>query len=178
MKKFLIAFATLIIATTLASANTNDTAVGTWLSIGDDGITPTGYWTLYVADNGTLSGKMIYAIGEALDEDLSHCDETYRDYPVKVDFSTQTLIDTILMYNLQFKSEGEWIRGNIIDPDNAKVYYVRVTVDGDTMKMRGSLDKAGWLGRSQNWIRTTEERAIEARDNFESKAEVSIKHSL
>lgn len=174
----LLAVVALTFTFVTASTNSDDPAVGVWLSVADDGVTPTGYWKLYVAENGTLFGEMIYAIEEALDETLSLCDESYRDYPVEGNVSEMPLLGTTLMYNLNFKKEGEWIRGNIIDPDDGKIYYVRVKVEGDKMTMRGSIDKAGWLGRSQTWRRTTMERAIESRDNLETKAQAATMHDM
>ena len=45
--------------------------------------------------------------------------------------------------------------GKILDPANGKVYNCTMSFDSKTgkLKVRGSLDKSGLIGRNQSWIR-------------------------
>ena len=45
--------------------------------------------------------------------------------------------------------------GYILDPDNGKEYYSSLQYDSKTgkLKVRGSLDKRGWVGRNQYWVK-------------------------
>ena len=43
--------------------------------------------------------------------------------------------------------------GKVLDPDNGKLYYAKIYLKDGKLVLRGSLDKAGLLGRSQTWIR-------------------------
>ena len=47
------------------------------------------------------------------------------------------------------------LKGKIYDPDDQKTYFGKVTYEPktDELVLRGSLDKAGLLGRSQTWKR-------------------------
>ena len=47
----------------------------------------------------------------------------------------------------------EYSGGTIYDPGNGKTYYCSMKVDGDVLKVRGSLDKRGLLGRTMDWFR-------------------------
>lgn len=57
------------------------------------------------------------------------------------------------MLNGLKKSEGEYSGGTIYDPGNGKTYYCSMKVEGDVLKVRGSLDKKGRLGRTMDWFR-------------------------
>ena len=54
------------------------------------------------------------------------------------------------------KSGGEYVGGNIYDPGNGKTYNCSMKVEGDVLKVRGSLDKRGLIGRTMDWFRVKE----------------------
>lgn len=39
------------------------------------------------------------------------------------------------------------------DPGNGKTYNCSMKVEGDVLKVRGSLDKRGLVGRTMDWFR-------------------------
>lgn len=54
------------------------------------------------------------------------------------------------------KTDGEYAGGKIYDPGNGKTYNCSMKVEGDVLKVRGSLDKKGLLGRTMDWFRVKE----------------------
>lgn len=50
-------------------------------------------------------------------------------------------------------SGDEFSGGKIYDPGNGKTYNCSMKVEGDVLKVRGSLDKKGLLGRTMDWFR-------------------------
>ena len=56
------------------------------------------------------------------------------------------------------EGEGEYSGGSIYDPGNGKTYNCSMKVEGDVLKVRGSLDKRGLLGRTMDWFRVKEEK--------------------
>ena len=48
---------------------------------------------------------------------------------------------------------GEYTGGTIYDPGNGKTYNCSMKVEGDILKVRGSLDKKGLIGRTLDWFR-------------------------
>lgn len=54
------------------------------------------------------------------------------------------------------KSGAEYKGGSIYDPGNGKTYNCSMKVEGDVLKVRGSLDKRGLLGRTMDWFRVKE----------------------
>ena len=56
------------------------------------------------------------------------------------------------------EGDGEYSGGSIYDPGNGKTYNCSMKVEGDVLKVRGSLDKRGLLGRTMDWFRVKEEK--------------------
>lgn len=50
-------------------------------------------------------------------------------------------------------SNGEYSGGKIYDPGNGKTYNCSMKVEGKVLKVRGSLDKKGLIGRTMDWFR-------------------------
>ena len=48
---------------------------------------------------------------------------------------------------------GEYSGGKIYDPGNGKTYNCSMKVEGDVLKVRGSLDKRVLIGRTMDWFR-------------------------
>lgn len=48
-----------------------------------------------------------------------------------------------------------YLKGKVYDPESGKTYFGKVTYEAktDELVLRGSLDRAGLLGRSQTWKR-------------------------
>lgn len=51
------------------------------------------------------------------------------------------------------KNGTEYTGGKIYDPANGKTYNCSMQVEGDVLKVRGSLDKKGLIGRTMDWFR-------------------------
>ena len=55
------------------------------------------------------------------------------------------------------KADGkEYNGGTIYDPGNGKTYNCSMRVENGVLKVRGSLDKRGLLGRTMDWFRVKE----------------------
>ena len=65
---------------------------------------------------------------------------------------SRQLIGLNMLSGLKQKG-GEYSGGSIYDPGNGKTYNCSMKVEGDTLKVRGSLDKRGLLGRTMDWLR-------------------------
>ncbi len=53
------------------------------------------------------------------------------------------------------KQHGDHLKGKLYDPESQKTYFGKISYKAktDELVLRGSLDKAGLLGRSQTWKR-------------------------
>ena len=65
---------------------------------------------------------------------------------------TRQIIGLNMLHGLK-AVDGEYSGGKIYDPGNGKTYNCSMKVEGNTLKVRGSRDKKGLLGRTMDWFR-------------------------
>ena len=51
------------------------------------------------------------------------------------------------------EENGELRGGKVLDPESGKFYYGKIYIKDGKLVLRGSLDKRGFLGRNQTWLR-------------------------
>ena len=141
MKKLLIA-AALATAGTLAFAQA--TPVGLWKTIDDE--TKTEKSLVRITESGgVLTGKVEKIMDPAKqDSKCDKCTDARKDKPV--------LGMTIVEGVKKNPDEPYWDGGTILDPNNGKVYKVRMTPKdgGKTLEVRGFI---AFFFRNQQWIR-------------------------
>ena len=65
---------------------------------------------------------------------------------------TREVMGLNMLHGLK-KDGKKYSGGKIYDPGNGKTYNCSMQVDGNTLKVRGSLDSMGILGRTMDWFR-------------------------
>ena len=103
--------------------------------------------------NDHLSGSIV-----ALAEPLTETGEikTDRHNPDQA-LRSQPIIGLRILWGFRRDETGKWIKGRIYDPEEGKTYHAGITLDGDQLKLRGSLDRWGMLGRTTIWTRRENE---------------------
>ncbi len=102
-----------------------------------------------VREDGGFAGY-IRALEEPLDEagepkrDVHNPDPDLRDRPIE---------GLRLMWGFSFDGEDTWEGGRIYDPRNGKTYHAKASLEGDVLKLRGSIDRWGLVGRTAEWRR-------------------------
>ena len=142
MTKKLIALFTLAAASAVAFAQA--TPAGLWRTIDDE--TKAEKSLVRLTDNGgVITGKVEKIIDPAKQNDLcTKCTDARKDQKV--------LGMTILEGVKKNPDEDYWDGGTILDPNNGKVYKVRLTPKdgGKTLQVRGFI---GPFYRNQTWLR-------------------------
>lgn len=123
------------------------TCVGTWITIDDDSGKKKSKVKLYKY-KGQLYGKITYLYpreGRADNAKCTKCDGDRKNKP---------LVGLQIVRNLKWDG-SEWEGGTIVDPENGKVYTVKLWVDPNNknkLKVRGY----SWgFYRTQTWKRVT-----------------------
>jgi uncharacterized protein (DUF2147 family) len=143
MKKTLIA-AALALAGPLALAQANP--AGLWKTIDDDTKAEKSLVRITEA-GGVFTGKVEKILTDKADAKCTECTDERKGQPVQG--------MTILRDIKQDASDKTlWVGGDILDPNNGKIYKVRIKpVDGGKkLEVRGYVG-APLLGRTQTWIR-------------------------
>lgn len=139
MKRIIITIISLIMAS--VAMNAQD-VVGKWKL--EDG---TAIVEVYKSGN-VYNGKIVW-LAEPTEADGSPAVD--NNNPDKALRSRQ-LIGLNMLSDLK-AVDGEYSGGKIYDPGNGKTYNCSMKVQGDVLKVRGSLDKKGLLGRTMDWFR-------------------------
>ena len=129
-------------------AHAQSTPVGVWKTI-DDATKKEKSLIRITESGGVLTGKLEKLLDPATPADAvcKECTDERKDKP---------LVGMTLIRNVK-QSDGDkglWDGGDILDPNNGKVYKVRLKpVDGGAkLDVRGYIG-APLLGRTQTWIR-------------------------
>lgn len=118
--------------------------VGEWITVDDSTGEQKSVVRIYQADNGKYYGDIIELFGENLENAVCvPCTGADHNQPV---------VGLTIIRDMQLK-DGELRGGKVLDPDNGKFYYGKIYLKDGKLVLRGSLDKAGLLGRSQTWLR-------------------------
>lgn len=141
MKKIFILFAVMFASMTAYGQD----VVGKWKL--DDG---TAIVEVY-KDGDFFNGKIVW-LQDPTEDDGSPAKDTKNP---DVNLRSRELIGLNMLSGLMEKG-GEYSGGKIYDPGNGKTYNCSMKVEGDVLKVRGSLDKKGLLGRTMDWFRVNE----------------------
>ena len=141
MKKTLIALALLGSAgLTLAQM----TPVGLWKTIDDDGKTEKSYVRI-TETAGVVNGKIDKVLDPAAKpgDVCDKCTDERKDLPI---------VGLSIIRNAKKGEDGTWEGGDVLDPNNGKVYKLRLKpLDGGK-----KLEVRGYIGpffRNQQWLR-------------------------
>jgi uncharacterized protein (DUF2147 family) len=140
--------ARLLLATLLAMpalASAQHPALGQWRTVDDNTGKPRSIVEVHDAGNGTINVRVLRVLDPGKPDPIcDKCEGQRHDKPV---------VGMVIAWNLRPKG-GRLEGGSILDPDNGKVYSVRMTpvAGGEKLEVRGFLG-VSWLGRTQVWLR-------------------------
>lgn len=134
MKKCFLLFA-LVFSSMFVSAQI-DKIVGEWYTVDDETGAVKALVNIYQGDNGLYYGQIIRAFKNGVEN---------PDSPNK---------GLVIVKDMEGK-DGMLMNGTIYEPESKKTYYAKISYnkEDNTITLRGSLDKRGWVGRSQTWIK-------------------------
>jgi len=118
--------------------------VGRWKTIDDKTGEAKSIVLIYKADNGKYYGK-IEKLFKNPDAKCVNCKDGNKDKPI---------LGMVIITDM--KEKGDKLDGGfILDPANGEKYYVAISYDKGSgkLKLRGSIDKLGMLGRNQYWVK-------------------------
>jgi uncharacterized protein (DUF2147 family) len=124
------------------------TPLGLWKTVDDATGREKGLVRI-VAANGVLTGRIEGSLdpSEPPNRVCDKCSDDRKGKP---------LLGMTILTGVHASADepGVWDGGDILDPDNGKVYRVRLrpSSDGKTMQVRGYIGLP-LLGRTQTWIR-------------------------
>jgi len=127
----------------------SQSCLGQWVTIDDDSGRKKSVVNLYKKD-GKMFGEIIYLFPEKGRDDNPKCEKcpgSLKNKPV---------LGLTIVKNMVWDG-SEWDSGTIMDPENGKIYDVKIWIDETNYN---KLNVRGYIGpfyRTQTWIRPTKE---------------------
>lgn len=92
--------------------------------------------------------------------DHNNPDEALRQRP---------LVGLNLIWGFRYnENDKRWVDGTIYNPEDGKNYYCSLQIEPDgSLKVRGSLDAWGWVGKTQIWTRPPKPTKMSAQDKLQ-----------
>ena len=143
MKKLIMSLFMLAVLAGTISAQT-DKIVGEWKTIDDKTGSEKSIVNIFKATNGKYYGK-VEKLFKNPEKRCTECEGANKDKPVV----------GLLVVNGMEEKNGSLTNGTILDPADGKVYKCNISFESKSgkLKVRGSLDKHGIIGRTQYWSR-------------------------
>ena len=136
-----------IIALLLVAMSTSaqvNKILGDWKTVDDKTGEKRSVVTIYKGSDGLYYGKISKMLMYT-NMDLK-CDQCKgEDY-------NKPIVGLVIIRGMKAEN-GELVGGKVLDPESGKFYYGKIYLKDDKLVLRGSLDKRGFLGRNQTWIR-------------------------
>ena len=143
MNKFIVCLLVFLYST-IGFAQINN-ILGDWNTVDDKTGEVRSMVHIFKATNGKYYGKVakLYMYAGAICEKCTGAD---KNTPVE---------GMLIIREMTPTEDGKGITGKLLDPESGKFYYGTISYDNESgkLKLRGSIDKRGILGRSQYWVR-------------------------
>ena len=134
-----------VLALFLSMSSFAQTCVGKWITIDDETNKKKSIVELYKVD-GKLYGKIIYLFPREGREDNPKCKKCTDDR------KDQPLVGLQIVRSLKWDGE-EWEGGTIVDPENGKVYTVKMWLEEGNANLLNVRGYVGPIFRTQKWVR-------------------------
>ena len=133
----------LLLVAMSASAQVNK-ILGDWKTVDDKTGEKRSVVTIYKGSDGLYYGKISKMLMYT-DMDLK-CDQCKgEDYNKPIE-------GLVIIRGMEAK-DGELVGGKVLDPESGKFYYGKIYLKNGKLVLRGSLDRRGFLGRNQEWVK-------------------------
>ena len=117
--------------------------VGNWKTVDDKTGDSFSIVSIYQAKDGLYYGKITKMLVGPEDERCVECEG--EDY-------NKPLEGLVIIRGMKAEN-GQLVGGKVLDPESGKFYYGKIYLKDGKLVLRGSLDKRGFLGRNQTWLR-------------------------
>ena len=118
--------------------------VGDWKTVDDKTGERRSVVTIYKGSDGLYYGKVSKLLMyQELHPKCEACQGEDKNAPV----------EGLVIIRGMKAEDGQLVGGKVLDPESGKFYYGKIYMKDGKLVLRGSLDKRGFLGRNQTWVR-------------------------
>lgn len=138
-------FSALLLALSMTCSAQLNSLLGDWITVDDKTGEQRSVVTLYKATDGMYYGKIAKLLVGDPAALCTACEGGDHNKPVE---------GLIIIRGMRYNQKDNQLEGGqVLDPESGKFYYGKIYPKDGKLVLRGSLDKRGFLGRNQTWIR-------------------------
>ena len=140
---FGILMISILMSFTTAVAQSADDVVGVWLTDG-------GKSKVEIYKKGDeYYGKIVWLKTPNYEDGTPKIDKNNPEDELK----NRPILGMLLLTDFEF-DDDMWEDGEIYDPESGKTYSCEMTLEGDTLHVRGYIG-VSWVGRTTDWTRSS-----------------------
>ena len=118
--------------------------VGDWKTVDDKTGERRSVVTIYKGSDGLYYGKISKLLMyQELNLKCDVCQGEDKNAPIE---------GLVIIRGMKAK-DGQLVGGKVLDPESGKFYYGKIYMKDGKLVLRGSLDKRGFFGRNQTWVK-------------------------
>ena len=119
--------------------------LGDWKTVDDKTGDNFSIVSIYKSSDGLYYGKIAKMLVGDPDLRCEQCKDANHNKPLE---------GLVIIRGMQYNKEKNQLEGGkVLDPESGKFYYGKIYPKDGKLVLRGSLDRRGFLGRNQTWIR-------------------------
>lgn len=138
-----ILFALLALVMSVGANAQLSAILGDWTTVDDKTGEKRSVVTIYKGSDGLYYGKISKMLVGPKGLKCEACKDEYHNAPLE---------GLVIIRGMKVEN-GELVGGKVLDPESGKFYYGKIYAKDGKLVLRGSLDKRGFLGRNQTWVR-------------------------
>jgi uncharacterized protein (DUF2147 family) len=136
-------FLTLLLIVAIGANAQVNNLLGEWKTVDDKTGEKKSVVTIYQDTDGLYYGKISKVLLGDPGVKCTECEGEDHNKPIE---------GLVIIRNMRAE-DGQLVGGTVLDPESGKFYYGKISLKDGKLVLRGSLDKRGFLGRNQTWIR-------------------------
>ena len=136
---------TLLVLVSVAASAQVENILGDWKTIDDKTGERRSVVAIYQGSDGLYYGKIAKMLVGEPGLKCTTCKNEDYNAPLE---------GLVIIRGMKFDAKANALTGGkVLDPESGKFYYGKIYTKDGKLVLRGSLDKAGLLGRNQTWER-------------------------
>ena len=136
---------TLLVMMSITAFGQVSSMLGEWVTVDDKTGEQRSIVKLYQGKNGLYYGAISKLLIDVPVTVCTLCPDEDKNKPLE---------GLVIILGMQYNEKDNQLQGGrVLDPESGNFYYGKIYLKDGNLVLRGSIDKRGFLGRNQTWIR-------------------------
>jgi len=119
--------------------------LGEWVTVDDKTGEQRSVVTLYKGQDGLYYGAISKLLIDVPEKICKRCPDEDKNQPLE---------GLVIIRGMKYSEQDNQLQGGrVLDPESGNFYYGKIYLKDGHLILRGSIDKRGFIGRNQTWIR-------------------------